>query len=251
MSASPYPEPFPVIRLDVVGSTNAEASARLAIGAEPPFWIVAGEQMSGRGRAGRGWVSPKGNLHASLAIAVAGSPAEIATLAFVASLAVHDTVSAALAGQGIDIRLKWPNDVLCDGAKVSGILIEQRTMRGRADATIIGCGINCASAPDLADRKTASLASLGAPTDPNDAFAALDRALRHWLGRWSEAGFAGIRDAWLAHAIPPGTRLTVRLADESFTAGFDGLDDTGALIARLDSGARRLVSAGDVFLAGD
>ncbi len=237
--------------LPSVGSTNAEATQRLREGTPPPFWITAAEQRAGRGRGGHGWISPPGNLYASIAWATERPVAEVATLAFVASLAVHDLLAALIdeADAAVPLSLKWPNDVLCDGAKISGILLESTTIGGIGLCAVIGCGINCATAPDISKRRVTSLRALGLNDDLDIVFDRLDTAMRHWLTLWATSGFAGVRGPWLQKATGLGEPITVRLSGETFDAVFDGIAPDGALIARLDSGARRMVSAGDVFFA--
>lgn len=175
----------------------------------------------------------------------------MATLAFVASLAVYDVLAALIndADASVPLSLKWPNDVLCDGAKVSGILLESTTIAGVGLCAVIGCGINCATAPDISGRHVTSLRVLGLNDDVDVVFDHLDAAMRHWMALWATSGFAGVRGPWLQKASGLGEPITVRLSGETFDAVFDGIAPDGALIARLDSGARRLVSAGDVFFA--
>lgn len=241
----------PRFRFDTIGSTSAEAQARLRNGTRPPFWVTATEQTSGRGRSGRDWISPKGNLYASLAFALRRPLHEAPTIAFAAALAVFDVVHGVVRDSDVKlpITLKWPNDVLCDGAKISGLLLESTVMETAGPSAVIGCGINCRNAPEIAGRKVAALADFGLEAEPDAIFERLDQAMRTRLATWSSAGFAGLRDEWLSRATGIGQPISVRLPDDSFDAVFDGLAPDGALIARLPSGARRLVSAGEVFLA--
>lgn len=145
---------------------------------------------------------------------------------------------------GTRARLKWPNDLLIDGAKLSGILLERS-----GDAVVIGFGVNLAHHPQALDRPATSLAAQGAAPDPALFAETLAEGFSRWLARWRGEGIAPVRDRWLARAHPPGTALTARLAEGAAIDGlFDGLDSTGALILRLADGGRRVIHAGDVFL---
>jgi BirA family biotin operon repressor/biotin-[acetyl-CoA-carboxylase] ligase len=142
------------------------------------------------------------------------------------------------------MRLKWPNDLLIDGAKLSGILLERTD-----DAVIVGIGVNLAHHPDLPDRPTTSLAAHAAPVDPAQFAETLAETFSRWLSRWRGEGLAPVRQRWLDRAHPTGTALTARLPDGTAHDGlFDGLDADGALILRLADGGRRVIHAADVFL---
>lgn len=176
----------------------------------------------------------------------------MATLAFAAALAVHDAVSGAFdARSRPELALKWPNDVLCNGAKVSGILLESHTLADRSVAAVIGCGINCNSHPELAGRRTTSIRALGGDTSPAATFDRLSAALENWLGQWDRGGFAAIRDAWLDRAAGLGEPVEARLPGETIKGNMETLATDGALVLRLGNGVRRRVTAGDVFLSGE
>ncbi len=245
------------------GSTNADLIALVPSGVGEGLWLRAERQTAGRGRQGRAWVSPVGNLYASTLVRLRASDPGAATLGFVAAVALEEVVSlflsssedgspgssSAVAGTlGPRLRggtvLKWPNDLLLDGAKLSGILLERAD-----DAVVIGIGVNLAHHPDLPDRPTTSLAAHGAIVDPVPFLETLAESFERWLARWRGEGLAPIRRRWLDRAHPIGTALTARLPDGSATDGlFDGLDTDGALILRLASGERRVIHAADVFL---
>ena len=141
---------------------------------------------------------------------------------------------------GRRIAIKWPNDLLCEGAKLSGILLERSE-----EAVVIGMGVNLAQHPDSADRPTTSIAALaGSGPEPELFLEALAESFTRWLVRWRAEGVAPIRAAWLAAAHPIGTALSTNAGDGLF----DGLDDTGALRLRLADGTSRVIHAGDVFL---
>ena len=207
---------------------------------EEGFWLRAERQTAGRGRQGRAWVSPVGNFYGSTLVRLRASDPAAPTLGFVAAVALAEVVTPLVPSA----QVKWPNDLLIDGAKLSGILLERAD-----DAVVVGVGVNLSHAPDLIDRVTTSLAAQGVTIAP-DAFAALlAAAFARWLRRWREDGFAPVRTQWLAVAHSTGTPLRALLPDGETVAGaFDDLDATGALILRLAAGERRAIHAGDVFL---
>jgi len=215
--------------------------ALAAAGLEEGVWLRAERQTVGRGRMGRSWVSPPGNLYASTLVRVRPSDPPTATLALVAAVALEETVSAYAPGVAL---LKWPNDVLIHGAKVSGILLERAS-----DAVVIGIGVNLAHYPTDTDRRATSLTAHGAAVAPEDFIETLAEAFARWIECWRGQGIDAIRRRWVAHAHPTGTPLNVRLPDgEAIDGLFDGLDPDGALILRLADGTRRVIHAGDVFL---
>jgi BirA family biotin operon repressor/biotin-[acetyl-CoA-carboxylase] ligase len=223
------------------GSTNADMIALATSGLEEGVWLRADRQTSGRGRQGRAWVSPAGNLYASTLVRIRPSDPPAATLALVAAVAIEEAVGAYLPGVA---RLKWPNDLLIDGAKLSGILLERA-----GTAVVIGFGANLAQHPTDTDRVATSLAAHGIAVDPADFIETLAEAFARWVERWRGEGIDVVRRQWVTRAHPVGAPLTARLPDGSAVDGlFDGLDTEGALILRLADGTRRVIHAGDVFL---
>jgi BirA family biotin operon repressor/biotin-[acetyl-CoA-carboxylase] ligase len=215
-------------------------------GAEEGLWLRAERQTAGRGRQGRAWVSPPGNLYASTLVRLRPTDPPAATLALVAAVAVEEAVSLyAFPGLRRErAAIKWPNDLLLDGAKLAGILLE------RTDhAVVIGTGVNLAHHPKDTDRPATSLAAHDIAVDPAPFLETLAEIFSRWLSRWRMEGIGPIRDRWVEHAHPAGTALTARLPDGSGIDGlFDRLDTDGALILRLADGTRRVIHAGDVFL---
>lgn len=221
------------------GSTNADLAGLARSGAAEGLWLRAERQTAGKGRQGRAWASPEGNLYASTLVRTRPGEPPAATLALVAAVALEETVRVF----GAEAVLKWPNDLLVDGEKLSGILLERVD-----DAVIIGFGVNLAHHPLDLDRPATSLAAQGSAADPQVFAETLAETFARWLSRWRD-GIAPVRDRWLARAHPPGTALTARLADGGAVDGlFDGLDAQGALILRLADGSRHAIHAGDVFL---
>lgn len=221
-------------------STNADMIALAASGAAEGLWLRAIEQTAGRGRLGRDWVSPPGNLYASTLVRLRALDPPAATLAMVAAVALDET----LRGWGAAPVIKWPNDLMIDGAKLSGILLERS-----GEAVIVGMGVNLAHHPTGLGRAVTSLAAqgLGAP-DPALFLADLAEAFARWLALW-RTGLDPVRRRWIERAHPVGTALSVKLPGAPPIEGlFDGLDSDGALRLRLSDGRVQVVHAGDVFM---
>ncbi|MBB3770452.1 BirA family biotin operon repressor/biotin-[acetyl-CoA-carboxylase] ligase [Angulomicrobium tetraedrale] len=240
------PGATPVIRYETIGSTNAEALAHSD--GPAPCWFVANRQTSGRGRRGRVWQSEPGNLYATLLLVDIGPVACLPQLCFVASLALYDAVRAVTGIDPLRIGLKWPNDVLIDGRKLAGILLEGAVLPGGRRATVIGFGVNCAHHPLEAPYPTVDLAAAGYPTDPPGLLRALDAAMWDRIGQWDGGrGFAHTREAWLRRAPGLGQPVTVRLPGREMQGVFEALDVSGAMVLRCRDGGREIISAGDVF----
>ena len=250
MPQAALPPGYALIALDETGSTNDEARVRAEAGAPEGTVVWALTQRAGRGRRGRSWASPPGNLYLSVILRPACAARHAAQLSFVAALAVVDLVDGALPGQA---RCKWPNDILVDGAKVAGILLESALgSGGRVDWVVLGIGVNLASHPDIEGPvPSASLAALGVPSPaPADAVPTLLAALARRRRAWEAEGFAAVRDAWLARAHGLGTAVTVVNGDRRLAGTFDGLDSEGALVLARAGRAPLTIAAGDV-LFGD
>jgi BirA family biotin operon repressor/biotin-[acetyl-CoA-carboxylase] ligase len=230
---------------ETLGSTNAEAQALARAGECGPVWVTAARQEAGRGRRGKGWVSPPGNLYASLLLTDPAPPAEAAQLSFVAALALHDAVAECAPQLGPALKVKWPNDLLLGEAKIAGILIEAES--GPPFSAVIGMGINCASHPPDTPYAATDLASAGALVTPDSLLPALARAMQTRLAQWDRGqGFAAIRSAWLRRAAGLGGAIRVRLPEREFSGHFEGLDDDGRLLVRGEDGLTA-VTAGEVF----
>lgn len=223
------------------GSTNADMIALAATGLHEGVWLRAERQTIGRGRQGRAWMSPPGNFSGSTLVRLRPSDPPAATLALVAAVAVEEVVGAYLPGRAY---IKWPNDLLVDGAKLSGILLERAE-----DAVVIGIGVNLARHPGDIERAATSLTAQGVAVAPEDFAETLAEAFSRWVERWRGEGVDVVRRQWVERAHPVGAPLTARLPDGSAVDGlFAGLDAEGALILRLADGTRRVIHAGDVFL---
>lgn len=249
MTTLSWPKGYALKTFDVIDSTNEEAK-RLAAGGEPgPIWISAARQTAGRGRRGRAWDSPTGNLAATLMLRPGKPAGECAQLSFAAAIAACDMLQTF--APGTQMRVKWPNDVLANGRKISGILLESASQGGEAPAFLaIGIGANLAMHPEGTEFPATSLKALGAvPPLPEDALLHLAANFARWYEVWRGEGFAALRDAWLARAMGLGTRIRARLATEETTGVFEGIDETGALILRETAGSVRRIAAGEVFFA--
>jgi BirA family transcriptional regulator, biotin operon repressor / biotin---[acetyl-CoA-carboxylase] ligase len=201
-------------------------------------WLIAERQTAGRGRQGREWASPPGNLYASGLVELRPNDPPPPTLALVAGLAVAEVLGMSR------VWLKWPNDVLAASAKLAGILLERQN-----DAVVIGVGVNLAHHPDLPDRPTMSLAALGVTMSADTAISVLAPTFARWLGIWRTDRSLAIRTAWLHRAHPIGTPLSAALPDSTRLDGvFDGLTDDCALRLKLPDATTRVIHAGDVFL---
>jgi BirA family biotin operon repressor/biotin-[acetyl-CoA-carboxylase] ligase len=229
------PDGWTLVALQSVGSTNDEAARLAEAGAAEGTVVWSREQTGGRGRRGRHWASPIGNLYTSTVLRPACSAPRAAELGFVAALAVADMVLA-----GRDVRVKWPNDVLVDGGKVAGILPESAVgAGGEVEHVVMGIGVNVGSAPELPDMRYPG-AVLGGTVE--EALEKLTAALAARVGEWRLKGFETVRAAWLAKAGPLGLEVDVRLGQELVRGRFAGVDREGALLLDTPSGPRKIVA---------
>jgi BirA family biotin operon repressor/biotin-[acetyl-CoA-carboxylase] ligase len=233
-----------LLSYDTIGSTNAEGLALARSGEHGPLWVVAQRQTAGRGRRGRTWVSEPGNLYASLVLTDPAPPDRRAELSFVAALALHDAVGARIPGLASRLVLKWPNDLLIDGCKFAGILIE-----GEGGTAVVGIGVNCSHHPSGTDFPATDLATAGLRASPEKVFEALSGAMTRRLEQWDRgAGFPSIRADWLKRAAGLGHDIKVTLTERTLTGRFETVDERGCLVLRLPNGATETIAAGDVLL---
>ena len=235
-----FPAGYGRLILDEIDSTNAEARRRAP--ATGPLWIAARKQTAGRGRQGRAWSSPVGNLSATLLIGRDEAPGDLAKLSFHASLAVADLLIHF--APGAEVATKWPNDALLNGKKAAGILLENFGPGGGYKANLaIGIGINLAGHPDAAESRwppTSLAAETGTAPEFEAALNVLAQRLDHWLG---VGEFATIRAAWLARATHLGQPIEARLPDETLGGIFEDVDADGALVLNTPDGIRRIHAA--------
>lgn len=234
---------------DTLDSTNEEVHRQAEAGAPEGFAARARQQTAGRGRRGRAWASPPGNLFLSLLLRPKATPAQAATLSFLTCVALGEAID--LAGvPASDVTNKWPNDLLVGGAKIAGILLESRTRPDAAlDWVTVGVGVNLASHPDDTLYPVTSLKAQGSDVGPEDFAGWLLARYGYWYNRWQAEGFAPVRAAWLARAQGLGQPVVVRLPDRELHGRFAALDDSGALLLELPDGRVQTVTAGDVFPA--
>lgn len=240
-----------VVEYDEIDSTNAEAMRRAAAGELGPLWITAARQTAGRGRSGRGWASPQGNLAASLIFEPNCPPHNVPNLSLLAGIAVHDALSAFWPDGRVArrLRLKWPNDVLIDAAKLGGILVEATTIAGQL-VVVIGIGINIRHRPVIEGRATTSLSEHAATVpDAPALLAVISARLQDWLAVWKGgADFSTILTAWHDRAGPLGEAMSINSGDGPVHGTFGGLDMEGALLLCDANGRRLRFTFGDVSL---
>lgn len=246
--ASPVTVP-PIVFLDEIDSTNAEARRRAEAGEGGPLWLVGLRQTAGRGRRGRAWETGEGNLAATLLFRTDKPPGEAAQVSFVAALAVADLLARYVPSDLIS--LKWPNDPLLAGLKVSGILVESGAAPLGGLWLAVGVGVNLKRKPIDAERPATSIAThLEAPPTPQAAAEVLAEAFERRLHTWEILGFPAIADAWTARAHGLGEPCVARLGHETVEGIAEALDADGALRLRLADGSLRRITAGDVFFGG-
>jgi BirA family biotin operon repressor/biotin-[acetyl-CoA-carboxylase] ligase len=224
------------------GSTNADLVALARDGMAEGNWLRALRQTEGRGRQGRSWVSPEGNLYASTLVRLRPADPPAATLALLSGVALHEAVTVYMPDVA-HLALKWPNDLMLGHAKVAGVLLERA-----GDAVVAGIGVNVANAPDLGDRRAASLAAARADVDAAQLLQTLAESFERWLKRWRSNGAPAIHAAWSDRAHPSGTPLAFHdAAGCRIEALFDGLTVDGAARLRLADGSVHVMHAGDLF----
>jgi len=244
---------------ETVGSTNALALERARDGDSGKLWIVSKRQESGRGRRGRAWETPHGNLAATLLLTGHGELKLAATLGFVAGLSLSDALAAVVPkgkiGIGVDgggkdavrFELKWPNDVLAGGAKLAGILLESALLADGRYALAVGVGVNVVAHPEGLPYPATSLAALGSDADAETLFLALSDAWTMNARDWDEGqGLSRIRNRWLTRAAGLGSDVAVRVDGNVVRGVFETIDEDCRFVIRGRSGEVIRIAAGDV-----
>lgn len=247
------PPAFRLVALEEVGSTNAEAKRLAAEGAEDGTLVWAHRQTAGYGRQGRSWTSEPGNLFVSVIVRPDCGLAEAAQFSFIAAVALGDAIGS-LAPPLLEVTYKWPNDVLLNGRKGAGILLEAKgDAAGQLEWLVIGVGVNVTFFPTDTRLAATSLHFEGCSAEVSavDLLEAFARHLLAWVNTWLDCGFAPVRQAWLRHAQGLGEAIEVRLPRETLTGTFEDLDADGTLALRLANGSLRHIAAGDVYLPGE
>lgn len=224
-----------------------------------PLWIVSKKQESGRGRRGRVWETPEGNLAATLLVILHERLNQAATLGFVAGLALSDALQAvAPKGRlriGVDagsagrnrFELKWPNDVLADGAKLAGMLLESTVLPNDDLAVAVGIGVNVVAHPQGTPYPATSLAQLGAATTAETLFLALSDAWVSNMALWDNGrGLDAIRRRWLERAAGLGSEVAVRVDGGVSRGIFETIDEECRFVIREAGGRTVTIAAGDV-----
>ena len=242
-SAEPPPAPLPAgwqLRVEESVTSTSDLLLRLAAAGEPAgLAILARAQTGGRGREGRAWTSPEGNLFLSLLLRPEEPARDAGRYALLSAVMLAEALEPELPNPAA-LRLKWPNDLLLDGAKLAGVLCESAaTEDGRLDFLVIGLGANLAVAPPLPDRPTASLPR---PVPPETIAIRILHSLEAWRLRLAREGLAPLRAAWMRRGPEEGARLTLRLGVGETAGLYRGLDQDGALLLEADGRIRRFAS---------
>ncbi len=234
--------------MDQTGSTNSDVLTAARESDDGKLWITASRQLSGRGRQGRVWVSEPGNLYASALLIDPAPMSRLGTLPFVAACALYATLAELKSLKSHNVQIKWPNDVLINNAKISGILLESSALPNGKIAVACGFGINAAHHPDPVLYKATDLKTFGLDISPEALFAQLAVNFDAVLTIWNRGrGFDAIRTEWLRHAKGIGEMISVNLAGTRIDGIFEDIDRDGCLILALANGHKQLISAGDVF----
>ncbi|PCH94186.1 MAG: biotin--[acetyl-CoA-carboxylase] ligase [Rhodobacteraceae bacterium] len=247
-----WPDGYDRVIFDQIDSTNLEANRRVATTAGC-LWILANAQTAGVGRRGRAWSTKTGNFAATLLMPLTIPLKDAALYSFVAALSLRDAF-VAVGVKPADVSLKWPNDVLLQGGKVAGILLE--TAGKGPSHMMIGIGVNLAHAP-----RGAALEATATPPKSLVGDADIDIKAEAFLDvlaaqfslrdtQFKTAGFAAIRRDWLAHATRLGDQITARMPKETVTGRFETVDDTGALVLHTSNGLRHITAAEIFFKEG-
>ena len=236
----------PVYWYDEIDSTSEEAKRRARAGETSPVWIAARQQIAGRGRLGRSWVSPAGNLFVTVLFPEPGGLVIASRIPFAAALAVRDACASAV--PGIGAKLKWPNDVRVDGAKICGILTETGETNG-VTWIALGIGINVQDAPQVSEQSSTSLRREGAPPAlmPEHVLEDLRLNLDQRVAQ-ARIDFEGLLEDWLRFAEGLGQSVEAGPKDKRVSGIFEGLAPDGGLNLRLPDGSRQTIRAGDVEL---
>lgn len=245
---------YRLVSLQATNSTNDDALEAARSGDPGQLWIVAAEQLAGRGRHGRQWSSPPGNLYASLLLIDPCDVAAAPQLGFVAGLALHEAIETVTGVGAPRLALKWPNDLLLDGAKVSGLLLEgHRLQQGGPLAIVIGFGVNVAFAPTGTPYPATTLQASGPNLAREEVFRALSSAFARTFSAWRTSArmsasdpFGAIRRLWLERAAGLGQEVTIRLPSGEKRGTFEGLDRFGRLQLK-SAGGMELIDAGDLY----
>lgn len=233
-------EGFRIYHYKEVPSTNKESLGLIEKGISNETIIIADKQAEGRGRTGKSWISPEGNLYASLIINQEKDVSKLTELTFVTALAVGNTILSFI--NGLNLQYKWPNDVLIDGKKISGILLEKKS---NSNWLIIGIGINVNHAPLLG---TTRISNYGESVSHMDLLKELIINFNKLRKQWLFDGFYAIREMWLKKAFKMNEQISVKLADKLYEGIFADIDKSGKLVFQQNDGSLIYFDAGELFI---
>ena len=242
------PQGYRLVFCESIDSTNDEAKRLARAAAAEGTLVWAFQQTAGRGRRGRAWASPPGNLYTSVVLRPQCPVDQAAQLGFVAALAVGDTLTSTTEKQLDTLSYKWPNDVLLSGRKTAGILLESELGEDEVlEFVVVGVGINLLSSPRDTEFPATSIAEEDLGTvSPSAALEGFARHFQAWAERWRNTGFGPIRTAWRARAMALGETIRVRLEPATLHGRFIDIDQQGALLLE-SAGELRRIAAGEVF----
>ncbi len=239
------PEGYQLTSFESIGSTNVEARHMAEQGADDGTVIVAAEQTGGRGRMDREWISSSGNLFVSVLLRVDGPPARIAQLSMVATVAMGEAIMEYLSDPNI-LSYKWPNDILINQKKASGMLLESGFGSGE-NWVVIGTGVNLVSHPDNVMYPATDLRTAGTEISIEGLLSSYLHRLKDWRERWQQ-GIGPVRDAWISKMEGIGSQVRIQLPKRDALYGqFKELTQEGALVLEMEGGKTLEVSAGDLF----
>ncbi len=245
-----FAEPYTLVEKDEVGSTNDEAKVLAVHGAKEWTVVTAQQQTKGRGRYGRSWISPKGNLYLSVVLRPTVSLATASQFSLVAAVSAGEVVED-ITGEGT-VTFKWPNDILLEGKKVGGILVESGSKEGNkaADWLVLGIGVNLASFPsgsDVSYPATSLLQETGKLITPSEILEPLIAEFRDNYYLWLSNGLSSFRKRWLKKAARLGQRIEIQLENQRISGVFRDIDAEGALLLEQQHGITRRITSGEVF----
>jgi len=237
---------YNLLVFEEIDSTNNEAKRLIQSGALDRLVIWSKQQTNGRGRYGRHWNSVEGNLYMSILLPVQCSLAKAAQLSFVMGLCVHDVISFLAKKQKLklDIKLKWPNDILVSGEKISGILLESLPEED-SGWIVIGLGMNVEQSPDV--ENATSLKALGIKTNVGQILGMVMNKFDYYHNLWSIYGFSKIRQMWIKKAYKLGDVVTITDIKNRISGIFETIDKDGAMKIKLASGEKYTMSTGEIF----
>lgn len=241
---------YSLLTYEVVASTN-DTAFELADKFCSKLWVVSAEQNSGRGRRGRTWVSPKGNLYSSLLLSENLKVEDCIALSYIAGVSLMDSIySFDRVDNSVDITIKWPNDILINGAKASGILLETKKINNR-NVVVVGIGLNILTKPEIDAYPTTCLHDSGIICTPEQLF---ERLSYYWIKNYdiyhNNDGKKLIIKKWLDYCSLVGKPVTVKLKNKSIIGSFEGLSEEFGCLIKMENNDTITINSGDILLGG-